>query len=631
MKMSTKFHQYATLCVARMGWKIFPLRPRDKRPLTVHGFKDASSNPEQIDRWWISNPKAGVGLPTGKENGIIVIDFDPRNAGVEEVDEDGNEYSRDAYEMAHDLFGTELPDTWIVETPGGGLHFYFKHPGDRVVPGLKGWKPGIDIKSDGGYVCAPPSIHPNGGEYIWAQKPTAGPIAELPATVEAEMATAQRKQVEREMKGDLGDGKIPSGNRNDALTSLAGSMRRRNMDPEAILAALLAENQVKCNPPLDEDEVLAIVNSVGRYEADPDASPKTVASKQREISVVDIATMIGPPPDIEWIIPSRLARGDCAIIVGPPGCGKSWVTMDLAVSGALGGKILGEWQVSKPLRVLYVDEENPVDEVNRRLHGIFNATVSNGQRPKAALDLAARLHVFTPCQGFTFREKEGWIVPLAGMVSSIEPDLIIFDSMTAVSGIIDENKATEVRAFFHDKLYPLRRICNSAILCVHHSNKKAYETEGNETTVKDGQIRGSIDYLGAVDACLFAGAAKGDDGKVARRTLHQAKQLRDSEPGAVDWELVASTDESGLLCLRPLVVTRIDAGGQASGFGVSTPGIVPRFATMSKAEVVRWAMQQWPKMANTEWSDALHLKLVAATNREDISASYVRRVIGQTA
>jgi hypothetical protein len=128
--------------------------------------------------------------------------------------------------MAADLFGPELPDTWIVETPGGGLHFYFQHPGDRLVPGIKGWQPGLDVKADGGYVCAPPSIHPNGGEYIWVQKPTAGPLAPLPPDIEAALSNAQVKQVERELKGDLGERKIPSGNRNDALTSLAGSAGR---------------------------------------------------------------------------------------------------------------------------------------------------------------------------------------------------------------------------------------------------------------------------------------------------------------------------------------------------------------------------------------------------------------------
>jgi hypothetical protein len=612
-----------------MGWAIFPLRPRDKRPLTAHGFKDASRNIAAINRWWSSNPKAGVGLPTGKVNGIIVIDFDPRNAGVEAVDEDGVEYGRDAYQMAADLFGPELPDTWIVETPGGGLHFYFQHPGDRLVPGIKGWwQPGLDVKADGGYVCAPPSIHPNGGEYIWVQKPTAGPLAPpLPPDIEAALSNAQVKQVERELKGDLGERKIPSGNRNDALTSLAGSMRRRNMEPEAILAALLAENKVKCSPPLDEDEVLAIVNSVGRYEADPEAAPATVAAAKREIIVTPLSEMLSEPPPIEWIMQGRLARGDCAMIVGPPGCGKSWITMDLAVSGALGGKVLGEWQVNKPLRVLYVDEENPKSELNRRLFGIFNATVQNGARPKAALDLEARLHVFEPCQGFTFREKEGWLVPLAEMVSSIEPDLIIFDSMTAVSGIVDENKATEVRAFFHDKLYPLRRICNSAILAVHHSNKKAYETEGNETTVKDGQIRGSIDYLGAVDACLFAGASKGKDGKVAKRTLHQAKQRRDSEPPAVDWELIIANDELAKLCIRPMVVDRVAVGGQASGFGGASTTVAPHFGSMSKVEVVRWAVKQWPDMSTPEYGFMLLEKIKTVTNRKDITVAYIRRVM----
>ncbi|NIV37559.1 MAG: hypothetical protein GWN58_51520, partial [Anaerolineae bacterium] len=155
-----------------------------------------------------------------------------------------------------------------------------------------------------------------------------------------------------------------------------------------------------------------------------------------------------------------------------------------------------------------------------------------------------------------------------------------------------------------DKLYPLRRICNSAILAVHHSNKKAYETEGNETATKDGQIRGSIDYLGAVDACLFASATKSKEtGEVTARALHQAKQRRDKEPPAVRWELQGSRGSDGMLCLRPLVSDtphlRRDAGQKVTGFTPPEERVVephPQFLSMSKTKVIRWARQKWPNL-----------------------------------
>jgi hypothetical protein len=118
---------------------------------------------------------------------------------------------------------------------------------------------------------------------------------------------------------------------------------------------------------------------------------------------------------------------------------------------------------------------------------------------------------------------------------------------------VDENKATEIRAFFHDKLYPLRRVCESAILCVHHSNKKAYDRDGHQTSTRDGHIRGSIDYLAAVDTCLFAAVKKGDDGQIKERSLVQIKTRRNAEPPGVLWTLRGSRDQ-GDDAVRPVVV-----------------------------------------------------------------------------
>jgi len=551
----SKSHGYARLSVQRMGWRVFPLRPRDKRPLTKHGFKDASNSLGDIDRWWSATPRAGVGLPTGKINGLIVIDLDPRNADLDElVDGDGECHTRSVYDWATEVFHGSIPDTWTVETPGGGLHFYFQHPGDHVVPGIKDWMKGVDVKSDGGYVCAPPSIHPNGGEYEWAIKPDGDtPLAELPEWIIAAMAEAQKKRVEKEIKGNLGDGKVPAGGRNDYLTSVAGTLQRRAVDPEAILAALLAENKAKCEPSLPEDEVMLIVNSVSRYEPDEEATPDLKPSGRKTLELDAVSDLFREPPPIEWMIPGRLARGDIGLIVGPPGSGKSWLTMDLAISGALGLPILNQWEIEKPIKVMYIDEENSRDEVNRRMFAIFNATVKNGARPKALLDLEARLFPYRPCQGFTFREKDGYLDSLLNHVSQIEPDLIILDSLTAISGIVDENKATEIRAFFHDKLYPLRRVCESAILCVHHSNKKAYDKGDHQTSTRDGHIRGSIDYLAAVDTCLFAAVEKGEDGQVKKRSLIQIKTRRNTEPPGVTWTLQGSRDQ-GDDAVRPVVV-----------------------------------------------------------------------------
>jgi hypothetical protein len=73
-------------------------------------------------------------------------------------------------------------------------------------------------------------------------------------------------------------GAIAEGSRNATLTSLAGSMRRRGMDHETILAALLAVNAAKCEPPLDAEEVQGIAASVARYTPGAEAPPRAETS-----------------------------------------------------------------------------------------------------------------------------------------------------------------------------------------------------------------------------------------------------------------------------------------------------------------------------------------------------------------
>ncbi len=73
------------------------------------------------------------------------------------------------------------------------------------------------------------------------------------------------------------DGSIPESSRNNTLTSLAGTMRNRGMSESAINAALQAENQANCKPPLDSAEVSGIVVSIMRYAAaDPDKLLKSL-------------------------------------------------------------------------------------------------------------------------------------------------------------------------------------------------------------------------------------------------------------------------------------------------------------------------------------------------------------------
>ena len=154
---------------AARGWPVLPCK--GKVPVTPHGVKDASQDEEKINVWFGNAQTHNVGIATGRTSDLIVLDIDPRHGG---------DFSLEALEDAHG----ELPQTVEVKTGGGGRHLYFQFPeGIEIKNGSNVLGPGLDIKSTGGYVIAPPSIHPDTGQpyaWEWSGDPEEVPIALLP-------------------------------------------------------------------------------------------------------------------------------------------------------------------------------------------------------------------------------------------------------------------------------------------------------------------------------------------------------------------------------------------------------------------------------------------------------------------
>ncbi len=119
---------------------------------------------------------------------------------------------------------------------------------------------GLDIEGEGGAIVVAPSLHADGKRYRWRN---AAQIADAPEWFLRLLRETQRPRANG--SAAIG-GAIPEGRRNDTLTSLAGTMRRRGMGAEEIEAALLVTNNKRCDPPLAEDEVRKIASSVCRYK-----------------------------------------------------------------------------------------------------------------------------------------------------------------------------------------------------------------------------------------------------------------------------------------------------------------------------------------------------------------------------
>lgn len=153
------------LWLASNGLSVFPLAVGTKEPLPgSHGFKDATRDADQIRRWWGRNPGLNIGIRTGAESGITVIDTD------------GPEAEASLRGMG------EIPPTLTVKT-GKGFHYYFAYESGSTI-GQSQIGPGIDHRNDLGYVVAPPSVHPSGAVYAWHDM---SPLAPLPEFLSARL------------------------------------------------------------------------------------------------------------------------------------------------------------------------------------------------------------------------------------------------------------------------------------------------------------------------------------------------------------------------------------------------------------------------------------------------------------
>ena len=309
---------------AGRGWPVLPLhsyidgcctcgdetcRSPAKHPITPNGVKDASADPDVIRRWMDeTHDMANVGIKTG--DGRLVVDADAKNGGLE---------SLAAWEGQ---FG-KFPPTPSVQTGGGGKHKYLAYPKGVIIRNKVSVVPGTDIRSDNGYVVAPPSTHASGQFYLW-ETPADTPIAPAPTWLLNMLTDPQPPgqistnpavggkflRVQPPSLDFLTDPGAPEGQRHARLCQLIGIHLARGESIVVIQAHALDWGS-RCEPPMDEDEVRKTVKSL----ADKHANHSTVTSH------VDAIEAIPLPQVIPWPVLGEDAlhglAGDTVRLIAP--------------------------------------------------------------------------------------------------------------------------------------------------------------------------------------------------------------------------------------------------------------------------------------------------------------------------
>jgi replicative DNA helicase len=278
----------------------------DKKPIIKwQEFQERIATEEEIRKWWKFLPNTNVGIVTGKISGVTVVDV-----------EAGGDISK-------------WRETFTVKTGGGGYHLYYKYC-EGVRNGARVCEL-TDIRGDGGYVVAPPSLHQSGNRYEVVKRV---PLAEFPLeTLNSVKAQLPKQSVENLLNG------VEAGSRNQMAAKMAGiilKLVKREEYNTTGWQLLMAWNRGN-NPPLEESELKSIYRSISNREFS-----KIGLEVEGETDVVHITeaitsedyskpTAIGYPV-LDDALEGGVREGDLVIITGKSGEGKTTFAQNITIN-----------------------------------------------------------------------------------------------------------------------------------------------------------------------------------------------------------------------------------------------------------------------------------------------------------
>jgi KaiC/GvpD/RAD55 family RecA-like ATPase len=450
----------AALRYSKMGWSVIPLKPGQKTPLfTWLEYQQRRASESEIRKWWADCPSANVGIVTGMISGVAVVDLD-KSIGIAN--------------------GIRLAlSSTLTSLTGEGRQLFYRCP-EGLCGNASVVAENVDIRANGNYVVAPPSIHPNGKRYQWLVSAScANGLPAFPVFPSAVTPTAKPSS-------QLGTGWIQDalsglkeGNRDATFARVVGKLHHSGLDPVTI-RALLHPHAVRCSF-ADLDKV---VRSITRYERE-----ETTAGNGPTPS---IGTFLESEEAVSWLVPGIFARKSVGFVAGLPEVMKTWLLIDLAVECARGG---GKWLNLFPVekaRVLFIDQERFKGETQRRFKNIISA---KGLRVDDLKD-----SLFIRCGTTTRLDLDASYRAFKDELEELRPDLVIVDSF-ATFHVGDENDRMAIQGML-ERVKVLRNEIGCTFLFVDHEGKAAYGDIANNEAPSAGRIVGSIGKVAAAETVL---------------------------------------------------------------------------------------------------------------------------------
>lgn len=506
----------AAVKYAERGWRVLPIMPGQKRPPMAAWQIAATTDPATIESWWTQLYRGhGVGIATGPESGIFIVDIDIANG------KRGDE----SLQTLEDAYGP-LPDTATVITPSGGTHYYFRYPEWQEIRNSASGRLGewIDVRGIGGQCLAPPTIAANGSAYAWEGGEPGG-IADAPGWLLALLKTPERETDDYESEvtslAQSLDG--PASRFNDS-TTWAELLTRDGWT----LGHILPDGEQRWTRPGKDqrDGISATVGHEGRdvlkvftssvpgldadraysrfgYEAavrhGGDRSAFATHLVRSDIvplvpfamtePIVDTALIVpeyreelahlvdwdrfwtSDKGEEEWIAYPLIPANRSVALYAPAKAGKSTIALAIVAAVATGRRILGD-VVNARRHILYLDYEMTEDDLHERLSELGYDQDDDLSHLHYAL--LPSLPPLDTVQG---------AIALLGIVDRTEADCVVVDTFgRAVEG--DEDKADTVRAFYRHTGLALKAR-GVAVLRTDHSGKDVAKGQRGSSAKND--------------------------------------------------------------------------------------------------------------------------------------------------
>ncbi|AUX77995.1 bifunctional DNA primase/polymerase [Sinorhizobium fredii] len=563
----------AALQYAALGWPVFPVNPRNKRPLVEHGLKAATTDADTITAWWRKFPKAMIGLVTGAPSGLVVLDIDQDEAkGL-----DGGA------SLAALLNGAGVTETLTARTPRGGQHLYFAHPHDRVIRNSASkLGPGLDVRGDGGYVIAPPSINAADAAYQW--EPSWRPIQPCPAWLLPKPEARRPKPNGHDTSAHLDDAR----RRAYGETALRGecdkvacALEPRRNDTlfksgcrlfELVASGILSESEVRdalwsasraCG--LDDDEIGGTINSAYEHGSQQPRGPRPNSDSNRSYrpqqdngSATGTAnghaiehSEIYDAADLRFqtFAPLRQIAGEIiveglTVLAARPKVGKTWLMLDIAIAVSEGGYCLGNLECEQGDVLFLALEDNP-RRFQRRLTKLLGVHKREWPRFKVA-------HKWP-------RADQGGLDQLRNWIASAEnPRLIVIDVFARFRKPVPagkQNYDTDYGSI--SELQSLAAEIGVAIVVVHHLRKSEADDDPLDT------VSGTLGLTAAADSILVINkTAQGTSIYGRGRDTDEIDLAMKFDPETARWTILGERPEVERSDERRAIIRVLEEAGE---------------------------------------------------------------------